>query len=92
MSTGLPVFATTHGGIPEAVEHGSTGWLVAEGDETALGEALCQFAADPARLTVMGRAASQAVEANFSLAAQARKLEEYYQEAIDGALGYFPPS
>ena len=83
MSTGLPVFATTHGGIPEAIEHGTTGWLVAEGDHAALGEALCQFAADPARLEAMGRAASQAVEESFSLAVQGRKLEEYYQEAME---------
>ena len=82
MSTGLPVFATTHGGIPEAVAHGATGWLVAEGDHAALGEALCELAADPARQEAMGRAASRSVEENFSLAVQARKLEEYYQEAI----------
>ena len=85
MSTGLPVFATKHGGIPEAVEHGVTGWLVAEGDHASLGEALREFAADPARLEAMGRAASGAVEENFSLAVQARKLEEYYQEVLDGA-------
>ena len=84
MSTGLPVFATTHGGIPEAVEHGAAGWLVPERADEALGEALCQLAGDPARLAAMGRAASRAVEENFSLAAQARKLEEYYQEAMNG--------
>ena len=83
MSTGLPVFATTHGGIPEAVEHGATGWLGAEGDHAALGEALCEFAADPGRLEAMGRAASRSVEENFSVAAQARLLEEYYQEAME---------
>ncbi len=82
MATGLPVFATRHGGIPEAVEHGVTGWLVAEGDHAALGQALLDLAADPARLEAMGLAASRSVEANFSLAAQARKLEEYYSEAM----------
>ena len=85
MSTGLPVFATTHGGIPEAVEHGASGWLVAEGDHAALGEALVEFAADPARLEAMGRAGARSVEENFSLVVQARKLEEYYQEAMEKA-------
>src|SRR5205814_10160010 len=32
MATGLPVFATRHAGIPEAIEHGVSGVLVAEGD------------------------------------------------------------
>ena len=30
MATGLPVFATEHGGIPEAIEHGVSGVLVPE--------------------------------------------------------------
>lgn len=40
MSTGLPVLATYHGGIPEAVEHGETGFLVQEGDWKALRAAM----------------------------------------------------
>ncbi len=87
MATGLPVFATTHGGIPEAVEHGATGWLVAEGDHAALGQALCGFAADAGRLEEMGRAASRSVAENFSLVVQARKLEECYAEAMGKAGG-----
>ena len=84
MATGLPVFATTHGGIPEAVEHGATGCLVTEGDHAALGAALCELAADPARLEAMGVAASRSVAENFSLNAQARNLEERYREALAG--------
>ena len=85
MATGLPVFATTHGGIPEAVEHGVNGWLVPEGDHDALGRALIDLAADPTRLTTMGEAASKSVTQNFDLRAQVRKLEGYYQEAIEEA-------
>ena len=70
MATGLPVFATTHGGIPEAVEHGVNGVLVPEGDHEALGRALLELAADPARLTAMGAAASKSVAENFDLPAQ----------------------
>ena len=35
MATGLPVLATQHGGIPEAVTHGTHGLLVPEGDHEA---------------------------------------------------------
>ena len=85
MATGLPVFATNHGGIPEAVEHGVTGILVAEKDHAALGDALVAAAGNPAQLGAMSAAAAQTVVENFSLAAQARKLEEYYQEAMEEA-------
>ena len=83
MSTGLPVAATRHGGIPEAVEEGVSGYLVAERDEVALAEALENLAADPARYTAMGAAASAAVTAGFEQAAQARVLEGFYTEATE---------
>jgi len=35
-SAGLPVFATKHGGIPEAIENGVSGILVPERDHEAL--------------------------------------------------------
>lgn len=82
MASGLPVFATTHGGIPEAVEHGVGGWLVAEGDHEALGRSLVECACAPARLAAMGQAAARSVAANFDADAQARNLEDCYQEAI----------
>ncbi len=85
MATGLPVFATTHGGIPEAVEHGVGGWLVPEGDHEALGRAMLDLAADPARLEAMAAAGSRSVTENFDLATQARKLESYYREALNPA-------
>ena len=85
MATGLPVFATRHGGIPEAVESGVNGVLVAEKDHAALAEALLDAAANPERLTTMSAAAARRVAEEFSLNAQARKLEDYYQEAMEEA-------
>ena len=82
MATGLPVFATTHGGIPEAVAHGVSGWLVPEGDGEALGRALVEWAEAPERLAAMGEAAARSVAENFELHAQARKLEDCYFEAL----------
>lgn len=83
MTTGAPVFATRHGGIPEAVEDGVSGVLVAERDHTALGAALVAAAANPARLVAMAEAAHKVVIEGFSLNSQARKLEDYYQEAME---------
>ncbi|XHR28874.1 MAG: glycosyltransferase [Chthoniobacteraceae bacterium] len=87
MATGMPVVATRHGGIPEAVEEGVSGYLVAERDAEALAEALERITADPARYRRMGAAAARAVAEGFESHSQARTLERFYAEAAGmGAL------
>ncbi len=82
MATGLPVIATLHGGIPEAVSNGSTGILVAERDRDALHEAMARLAGNPGIWTTMGRAACADVRENFESAAQIARLEDVYFEAL----------
>jgi colanic acid/amylovoran biosynthesis glycosyltransferase len=82
MASGLPVFATRHGGIPEAVENNVSGILVNERDHRALGDALIDCAKDSARLVAWGRAASESVANNFSQTEQTRRLEEIYLREI----------
>jgi len=81
MASGLPVLATRHGGIPEAVEHSTSGWLVPERDHAGLAQALLSLAQDPARYAEMSAAAAARVSVAFDLTAQARVLEGYYREA-----------
>lgn len=60
MGAGVPVVSTTVAGIPEVVDDGRTGWLVAPGDAGALGTAIARVLADPAasaRIAAAGRAA-----------------------------------
>jgi colanic acid/amylovoran biosynthesis glycosyltransferase len=82
MATGLPVLATRHGGIPEAVEHNISGILVEEGDYESLSDALIDCAKDSARLLAMNRAASESVAKNFNQTEQTRRLEEIYLREI----------
>jgi glycosyltransferase involved in cell wall biosynthesis len=82
MASGLPVFATRHGGIPEAVENNVSGILVNERDHRALADALIDCAKDPARLAAMGCAASESVVKSFNQIEQARLLEEIYLREI----------
>jgi colanic acid/amylovoran biosynthesis glycosyltransferase len=56
MASALPVVSTRHSGIPEAVEDGVTGLLVAEGDVAGMGAALARLLADPAGAAGMGAA------------------------------------
>src|SRR5437773_7481470 len=82
MATGLPVAATQHGGNPEAVDHGHTGWLVPEEDHAALANAMQQIAYSPGLLREMGLRARAAVTDRFEQDAQIDQLESFYEEAI----------
>jgi len=82
MASGLPVFATRHGGIPEAVENNVSGILVNERDHGALADGLIEILKSPDRLRTMGCLASESVARNFSQTEQARRLEEIYLREI----------
>jgi glycosyltransferase involved in cell wall biosynthesis len=69
MAHGLPVVATTAGGLPDKVRQGETGWLVPPGDAGALASALGDLLADPARARARGQAGAALVDACFTWAA-----------------------
>ena len=76
-ASGLPVVATHHSGIPEAVEDGKTGFLVAEGDSGALAGGLAAaLSAGPA----MGKAARTLAEGKFDRVRLSARLERLYDE------------
>jgi len=81
MATGLPVVATLHGGIPEAVTQERNGLLVPERDVEALFGALQRITSTPGMLEAYGREAAQAVREEFSQERALAKLEGYYDEA-----------
>jgi len=82
MASGLPVAATFHGGIPEAVSDGISGFLVPEKSPDALADALIRMASDPGMMGEMGRRASRTVREEFEQSRTVGKLEEIYDEAI----------
>jgi len=82
MATGLPVVATRHGGIPEAVDHGRTGFLAAEEDHVGLANAMQLITSSPALLKRMGEDAHSTVVERFEQDAQIYQLESFYEEAI----------
>jgi len=75
MGLGRPVIATRITGIPELVVQGVNGWLVPADDETALVEAIKQFASTaPEDLRNMGRDAHDAVAEKHNISVESAKL------------------
>lgn len=82
MASGLPVFATKHGGIPEAIEDGRSGILVRERDDEALAVALLERTGNPEGLATIARNGAEIVRKRFEQTGQTRQLEDYYLQAI----------
>ncbi len=82
LASGLPVVATRHAGIPEAVSDRRTGFLVAERDSSTLASRILDLLHDDAAWTTFSAASRQAAEREFDLATQTRKLETIYREAM----------
>jgi colanic acid/amylovoran biosynthesis glycosyltransferase len=82
MASGLPVFATEHGGIPEAIENGVSGVLVPEHNHEELGRTLLNAVQDPDFLSRVGRAGADTVTQKFDQRIQVRRLEDIYFHAM----------
>jgi len=80
MAAGLPVVATRHGGIPEAVRHEVTGLLVPERDGAALAAALARLARDPAERVAFGAAGRAVVEMEYDAQRSVARLLELYRD------------
>jgi colanic acid/amylovoran biosynthesis glycosyltransferase len=82
MACGLPVVATQHGGIPEAVTHAKDGLLVPEKSPAELAAALLRVMEEPGLLQSLSTAAAASVRANYEAGRQVAALEDCYLEAI----------
>lgn len=82
-SAGKPVVATTVGGLPEMVEEGHTGYLVAPRDVEQLAEAVTRLLLDPPLRRRMGANGKRKIEAECSPGVVAQKTIEVYRRAIE---------
>src|SRR5205085_2926828 len=92
MATGLPVFATDHGGIPEAIENSVSGVLVPESDYEALSHALLEAVQDRHLLGRLARNGATVVAQKFDQRNQIRRLEEIYLGMIGRSGSPEPPA
>lgn len=79
---GLPCVSRFHGGIPEAIEHGTTGFLSAEGDNAALAEHIRTLLDDDTLRHRMGRAGHNRVLEHFALPDCLAKIEQDYRALL----------
>jgi glycosyltransferase involved in cell wall biosynthesis len=85
MASGLPVIGTRTDGIAEQIVPG-TGMLIDPEDPRALADAIAWLATQsPEVRERLGSAARERVAANFSLAHQARAMDETYRSVLAGA-------
>lgn len=76
LALGVPVIASRVGGIPETVQDGETGLLVAPGDVDAWADALQRALQQPAHMQALAAAGCADVRRRFSVAANTRGVLE----------------
>lgn len=79
MWAGKPVVATQVGGVPELVEHGVNGLLVAPGDPTALATAVEEMLSDGERRRAAGEAGHRRAMASFREEVMRRAYLQLYE-------------
>jgi colanic acid/amylovoran biosynthesis glycosyltransferase len=87
MAAGRPVVTTRIMGIPELVEDGVSGFLVAPGRVAPVADALAALAADPDLRRRMGTAGREAVRRGFLVGDSARELHGHFAAAVAARAG-----
>jgi glycosyltransferase involved in cell wall biosynthesis len=82
MAMGLPVLATSVGGVPEMIRDNVDGLLLHERDADALASRLFRLASDNSERIRLGRAAAMTVARRFSAARTAAEIERCYRDLI----------
>jgi glycosyltransferase involved in cell wall biosynthesis len=82
MASGLPVVATTVGGLPDVVRHEQTGLLADPHDELALIDGIVRLAQEPDLRARFGRCGRSHVMEHHSLTRLATELRELYSATI----------
>lgn len=80
MAMALPVVSTRHSGVPEAVEDGVSGILVAPGDVTELTDALARLLDDADLRSKMGLVGREIVIERFDVTVNAKALMERFMQ------------
>lgn len=74
MATGLPVLTTRIAGVPELVEDGVSGLIVAPGDVEGFAGAMIRLLSNPQQSAAMGQSGRAKVTSQFNVSQEAERL------------------
>ncbi len=83
MACGKPVIGGLHGGAPEVIQDGVTGYLVPHGDPIQLAISMETLLADPVHAKEMGARAKQRAEHDFRFNVFAKSLKKILREQCE---------
>jgi glycosyltransferase involved in cell wall biosynthesis len=83
LAAGKAVVATRVGGLPEVVDHGRTGLLVAADHPEELSTAVLSLLHDDVRRNAMGQRAVQAARERFNVESSVSALQRLYEQMLN---------
>ena len=83
MAFGKPVIGGAHGGAPEVIQDGLTGYLVQHGDASQLATCIETFLADPGLARKMGERGRERVANEFRFNVFAKSLKKILREQCE---------
>lgn len=81
MSSGVPVIASSVGGVPELLAFGDAGYLVPRGDDAAALAALRQLEREPGRHVSLARARARG---GYAADIMSRAAQDFYRQVLAG--------
>jgi N-acetyl-alpha-D-glucosaminyl L-malate synthase BshA len=75
--------ATRTGGVPEVIEHGTSGYLVDVGDVDTMARYAIELLNDESALRTMGKAARAVAQARFCSSKIVPQYEDFYRRVVE---------
>jgi glycosyltransferase involved in cell wall biosynthesis len=83
MARGKPVIGGAHGGAPEVIDDGKTGYLVQHGDVPQLATSIETLLSDPALEREMGARGRERVNREYKFGVFAKSLKKILRELCE---------
>jgi N-acetyl-alpha-D-glucosaminyl L-malate synthase BshA len=84
MACGVPVVASNVGGLPEVIEHGTTGYMFDIGDIDGMAEAGLRIMGDDDHWRSLSDAGREVAEERFAAELVVPQYERYYERVLEG--------